>query len=797
MIKHLKLNKNSIELLVSTFLLIVIFAVLSALSYSCFARLHFSFKFIINAIAYYIKRLFLVDSDIPYNSYNFILDNLEQGQSTIIPINSDTFVSELKASFFMLFNKTYFLNSISGLTFIFTYLNLIITIILLFISSILIIKQLILLPKNPEIVGKTRNLIKFENFKNKKINLFIKEVKNFVSVLWSSKFFKSLFAITILIFTNLGVVIIDLISYLLISLSNILLLPSNIYYFIFSACASLYSQLFFIPRLVWLILLLIILIVYRFKHAKNKIYNLQEKNEIFVQNSLGITTLVTGVMGAGKDSFNAQVSSTQQRLFKAEWLSEMIHYKSLFPDFDFISYESYLKEAINKRYFDVSLQIKYMFLKYQELIKSNNIEAADELINKYKFPKKFLNYKKIVFDGKVPITSFDMLSDYGQCYFLYANERPNVYSNISMRLAYRVYNSDYFPVYDFDLFNDDNVENYELSTHRCRVWNMDWRRLGNRFNEQSGLSDCGIYNFSEGGKERGNMFTNSGKDKLDYEPNQKNDDFNKFVKLVRHVYSINNRPYISLLVNDQRIGSINADLSELFETTISLKKEKNIKNSLFLFNFIDKTIIELILKPINTLLEEYRLTRNYESLLSYFMERIRNLLSYYQLHCESYFNYKQLKIKVSQVGGVDEKVKEEKFYLIFKEVYAGMYSTDCYFMLFEPLIDKKDGKLFDNGDYLDKYASLEEFKKQNSLLISDIENCKAFSPKLNESEYENKYKSIIKEALKSYPEIKLRDIFNKLKKQYGKQFGSYTEFLKFSKKNKLYDEKARRNSKKE
>ena len=107
MLKHLKLTKNNIELLVSTFLIIVIFVILSVLSYYCFLRLHFSFKFIINSIGYYIKRLFLVDSNIPYNSYNFIIDNLDQGQVTIIPVNSDTFLSELKASFFMLFIVLY------------------------------------------------------------------------------------------------------------------------------------------------------------------------------------------------------------------------------------------------------------------------------------------------------------------------------------------------------------------------------------------------------------------------------------------------------------------------------------------------------------------------------------------------------------------------------------------------------------------------------------------------------------------------------------------------------------------
>lgn len=796
MLKHLKLTKNNIELLVSTFLIIVIFVILSVLSYYCFLRLHFSFKFIINSIGYYIKRLFLIDSNIPYNSYNFIIDNLDQGQVTIIPVNADTFLSELKASFFMLFNKTYFLNSISGLTFIFTYLNLIITIILLIISFIVITKQLILLPKNPELVGKTKYLILYENFKANKIDILINELKNYIHVLLSSKIFKSLFIITILLFTNLAAVIIDFIAYLLISLSNILLFPSNIYYFVFSSFTSLYEQLYFIPGFIWLIVIVIVLFRWRINHAKNKIYSLQDLNEDYVINTLGIATLTTGVMGAGKDSFNAAVTLTTQRVFKNQWLEEINNYKAIFKNFDFVSYELYLKEALEKQYFTSSVQIKMMFKKYKDYLAEKDVTKANELLKKYNFPDKFLNYQdNAVFDGREPIDLIDMLSDFGQCYYLYSTTRPNVYSNISMRIPFRIMNEEYFPIFDFDIFNDKDVENYQLSTHRCRIWNFDWWRLGNRFFANSGVSDCGIYNLSEGGKERGNMFTNSGKDKLDYEPNQKNDEFNKFVKLIRHLYTIDNTPYVKLLVNDQRIGSINADLSELFETTVSLKKEKKIKNALLLYNLVDKTIIDSFLNPINKLLQEYRITRNYDSLLSHFLYFIANKLTMHKLHCESYFNYKVLKTKVSQIGGVDEESKATKFYLIYKEVYSGIYATDCYFGLFEPLIEKKENKIVDCGDYLTKYASLDEFKKQNSLLINDIEDCKAFNPELTDSEFEAKYKLVIQEALKSYPDVKLRDIFKKLKIQYGKEIGSYSDFLKFSKKHKLYDEKARKKSK--
>ena len=74
-------------------------------------------------------------------------------------------------------------------------------------------------------------------------------------------------------------------------------------------------------------------------------------------------------------------------------------------------------------------------------------------------------------------------------------------------------------------------------------------------------------------------FTNSGKDKSDRFPNQKNDEYNKFIKLIRHTYTIRYFPFIKVFANDQRIGSINADLFEIFGTVIKLKPVKKIKNS--------------------------------------------------------------------------------------------------------------------------------------------------------------------------------------------------------------------------
>ena len=377
-----------------------------------------------------------------------------------------------------------------------------------------------------------------------------------------------------------------------------------------------------------------------------------------------------------------------------------------------------------------------------------------------------------------------MMSEYGQSYYLYNDNEPNVYSNIAMRFSYLKENNEYLSDFDFDIFNENSLSSFIERSHYSKIWQLDTWRLGLRFNKNTGLSDCGIYNLSEGGKERGNMYTNAGKDRTSSEPNQKNDDFNKFVKLLRHVYTIHYYPFVMLLMNDQRVASINADLNELFEVVIRLKKTKKTSNTLWLYNSVELPILETLLNALNKVLDKYRATRNYSSLFYSFVISLTNKLTSYKARCESNFNFKKVDMTIYQGDLQINNVKP--FYLVYKEVYAGAYATDCYFRFFEPLIEKRENRLFESEKYKDKYASIKEFEKQNSLLVKDIEDCNAFKPVLNDKEFKDKFLEPIKEAMIAYPDQKnLREIYNELHNKYGVEFKGYKYFCKFVKANNL------------
>ena len=121
----------------------------------------------------------------------------------------------------------------------------------------------------------------------------------------------------------------------------------------------------------------------------------------------------------------------------------------------------------------------------------------------------------------------------------------------------------------------------------------------------------------------------------------------------------------------------------------------------------------------------------------------------------------------------------------------GTLSAESWKMSFDN-DTKKENREFDNGVYKAKYATLEDFEKQNSLLVKDIETCPAFNPELSESEYDNKYLDIIKEACKSYPEVALKDIYANLSRKYGKEFKNYKFFTKYVNKKKIVDTKKKK-----
>lgn len=791
----MKINKLKFNRIaqINIILILFMFILLTSLKYEAYIRIVYSLYFLFNSIIYYFACLIGLHPTPKFITWEYCYTN--NFGIKFLPSNFNNVIEYLKAEFLTIFNYDYFISKIDFIYNVALYLNVIIFAIIIVIMSVVLVSLSTQTKKDPGLVSKTKGLLRFEKFSNTKLLKIKNFFKEYFKYNKEHRFYFIVLLMIVLFYFNIIALIIDIIAFIFLALGNVILVPIVFYYFVLSVFSTLNYSFKGIPAFIILFLAFIILIILCWKHAQKKIDNLRKKNENFIEKRTDVTVLVVGEMNTGKDSFCTQAVMTTQRIFKKKLEEILIDYRNIFYKFDFKEYENYIDEAKKKKWITLSLQIKLLFLKIKALyINEEDVvkreSEIDRLLKLYNFPKKFIYDRNTLFNGSEPISILDMLSEYGQAYYLFNNEDPNVYSNISLRLSYKRENSEYFPSFDFDIFKENNTRNFYDRSHFSKIWNQDTFRLGMRFDELSGLSDCGIYDLSELGKERGNQFTNSGKDKSDRFPNQKNDEYNKFIKLIRHTYTIRYFPFIKVFANDQRIGSINADLFEIFGTVIKLKPVKKIKNSFPFYTLIIKPFLDAFINATNIISRSFISTRNYISIFNRFNAFINHNVYLLRSKIESNFNYKKVDMKIVTSGNEEQNVKD--FFIIYKEAYAGNYATDCYFRFFEPLILKKENREFDNGVYKAKYATLEDFEKQNSLLVKDIETCPAFNPELSESEYDNKYLDIIKDACKSYPEVALKDIYTNLSRKYGKEFKNYKFFTKYVNKKKIVDTKRKK-----
>ena len=128
-------------------------------------------------------------------------------------------------------------------------------------------------------------------------------------------------------------------------------------------------------------------------------------------------------------------------------------------------------------------------------------------------------------------------------------------------------------------------------------------------------------------------------------------------------------------------------------------------------------------ESINKLMLDYRYYRGDNGLLGYLLKNVNALIYKYILSVENNYNYHEVIFNKYDVNGDSiEKDNRIKYYLAFKKIYAERYATDCYQDYFKPLkLDSEKG-LNDLMPYKSIYATTDEFNKQNSYFIRELEN---------------------------------------------------------------------------
>ena len=242
-----------------------------------------------------------------------------------------------------------------------------------------------------------------------------------------------------------------------------------------------------------------------------------------------------------------------------------------------------------------------------------------------------------------------------------------------------------------------------------------YRRIQNRI-EYSDAADFGVRLFDEVGKERLNKVELEDVQKGSDDVNQKNDGFNKTIKMARHMATVDNYPFVKFFMTEQRLMSVPADLRELNDAIFDIK-EVEVKNLYPFYNFFN-WLISIPEYFLTNLFNKYRFNRDENSYLFQLIKDQLSIFTRWRVKKENNFNVELYKMKQITADGVE--VDDVKYSLLESKVYSNRYCTDAFSDVFEQKGIKSKYGIYDLPSYKNHRASVDELKLQNSFFVLDL-----------------------------------------------------------------------------
>ena len=187
-----------------------------------------------------------------------------------------------------------------------------------------------------------------------------------------------------------------------------------------------------------------------------------------------------------------------------------------------------------------------------------------------------------------------------------------------------------------DFFKRDPVNQDFISRH-SHLLDYDMFRLGKKVldSKYSNMFEFGVVVISEVGKERKNALELQATKLKDALANQKNDLFEKYLKMIRHGGTVMNYCFVKLFTEEQRPESWGADARDLCELIfIDKVQEKNILLPIF---FIDEIIHHVIFNNYDYSYYERRYERGDIKLWDYLKHNLISKL--HNLTNSSFYEY--------------------------------------------------------------------------------------------------------------------------------------------------------------
>ncbi len=621
----------------------------------------------------------------------------------LLPEDFATFKSNVVIYFNLLFNGENFVNWFNSISMLL--LNIVVAIIIA-IPTLKLLKLIL-----SKIYGRVNQKHNIDTLPLRIFKGFIKvtyrPVKRFVlGYINFLRQYERIWKLWVLIWVlhiNLGSIIVGFFAYLFYFISTFDL--TTIYPQIVKLAVDLQVILRYFPWWIIAFVVWLIFLNYRKKIAISKLRRFEARNCGFIK-ELPIVSIACGAMGTKKTTFITDMALSQEVMFRQKAFEILQKNDIKFPFFPWICFENQLQHCIE-------FGTVYNLATVKEFVKKKR-DRFGRGANLYDYD--YIRYGLSYDNGLFIEDLFDVMTTYGQAYFIYILYTSLIVSNYSIMTDNQMMSYGNFPMWAMEFFSDE----YREEKRHAHILDFDVLRLGKKIIEKNpniGSFEFGVVAITEIGKERGNNLELQEIKKKDDSTNQKNDLFNAWLKMSRHSATVDNFPFIKVFTDEQRPESWGADARDLCEIIRIINSGKS---QLSLpFYTIEEMISEIAFDSFISLYYDLRFKRGDNTLLVYVLKHVVSWLFKRNIRIWNRYGYSKLFLEKER-GIMDGKVDKKVYFIMNGKIYRKRFSTDCFSDYFNELARKTKVGLNDYKEYLTEKASVEELKLQNSYFINSL-----------------------------------------------------------------------------
>lgn len=691
---------------------IIITLLLLSLSFtfkSSYIRIIESIKDLGLSIAYYFCELFYI----PY-SFDTTVDSITGTSNEIINNNNIIDFSNFGTYFDLGFNSSLnnetllrylsiIVNKLSNLS---RFLLLIIPLIILLV----IMYQRYFSENDNDVNSDSKPLIFYKNIEN---NIYLSIKKwciSFKEYLLYKKYFIYIWIVLFCVYFNIFTIIIEFLAFYFYFVISFDL--TSIFKQVYKLLIDLIFLIKYIPLPIWLCVFIFTFNNIRKNLAYSVLNHYEMRNRGFI-NSIGQVSMICAPMGKGKTTALTDMALSQEVMFRDKAFEMILENDLKFSYFPYINFENEIKKAIEFHQIYNLASARLWILKKKIRFEKNQVK---EKCFDYDFNKYGLYYD----DNLKRIYLFEMLENYVQLYFVYVIESSLLVSNYGIREDNVLEDLGNFPMWHSDFFRN-NASYQEAYSRHSHILDFDMLRLGKKVienNIKANAFEFGVIVITEGGKERKNTLELKEVKKNVEITNQKNDLFNMWLKMARHSATIDNFPFIKVLIDEQRPESMGADVRELCEKIVFVRDKKEVKTPLMFF-YLETIVYDFVKSKFTNLYYKYRFYRSDNTLLIYLMKKYVSKYVHYYERLKNTFSYHKLVIE-SEKGTLDNEFEKNQYYIMHKKIYSKRFATDCFSDFFVHKSLESYLGINDIEEYQKEKATLDELSTQNSYFINEL-----------------------------------------------------------------------------